>query len=245
VSNLINLLRQAAQPIETKGAALDAVSTGKSKAPVKGRAETYLDQNLQLETMSILKEWADMSEGDLDEDETFGERLHNLLVLMADEDGDEVITKDEELAINAAKDVINSYLEQIGVESEDIGALLDDRDEDAAERVREAVSEDDTALDSMVFGEEDEDEDEVMDAAGGGLKINGVVPGKKLFVSFHHGVRIKKWKRVSGRPKKPTAAQKAQRMKALIQAKKPDAIRLWKKSMLNRRKAGVKHRMPA
>ncbi len=250
MSNLVNLLRQAVQPMETNEAVLDAVSTEKTKAGAKGRAETYLDQNLQLETMSILKDWAEMDEGDLDENETFGERLHNLLVAMADEDGDEVITKDEEITINYAKDVISNYLEQIGVDAEDISALLDDQDEDAAERVREAVSDDDTELDAMVFG--DEDGDEVMDAAvpvkhelrqGKHGSARGGV--RKAFVSFHHGVRIKKWKRIAGRAKAPTQAQKTQREKALIEAKKPNAIRRWKQSMRNRRKAGVKPHTPA
>lgn len=238
MSNLHQLLRQSMQELEA--VVLDAATIEKDTKPTKGRGETYIEQSIQVEALALLKDWADMSDGDLDEGETYGERLHSLLVVMADEDGDEKITADEEITINAAKDAIAQYLDGLGTDENDVRALLDDQDEDAAEAIRAMVSDDDLDPDDIVFGEED---GEVMDAAVPVRSEGGAV--RKKFVSFHHGVKTIRWKRVAGRPKKPTQAQKTQRMKALAKTKTSNAMRRWKKSMTNRAKSGIKPKTPA
>lgn len=143
---------------------------------------------------SAVQQWAETDE--LGEGEGFADRLLTLLVGAVDEDIDGELSDVEsddlmELA-NAAAD----YLASLGVPDDDIDSLLNEWDNDAAERVQELVASklaDGADAASFVFG--DGSDESALDA----------VYKKKIVVRQGKKVRINK--RVSGKVRL-SAAQK-------------------------------------
>ncbi|QFY45052.1 hypothetical protein F6R98_10550 [Candidatus Methylospira mobilis] len=121
-------------------------------------ADQYTLNDVALKTAAAIQQWCETD--DLDSGETSANRLMALIVGIADINKDGDITDDEadllDMALNAAWD----YLASKGADEEDIGALLNDWDDDAADRIRDLVTSalpdgDDAAsddLNSFVFG---------------------------------------------------------------------------------------------
>lgn len=204
-------------------------STG--EAPALSGADDYALRDIKLATVAAIQQWAETD--DLDDGESYSDRLLALFVGIADANHDGDITEDEqgvlEVALNAAWD----YLVNVaGVTEEDAGALLNDWDEDAADRVRDLVAsmlpdgEDEASaeLDSFVFS--DDDNEPVLDAVY--RKTMAVRNGKKVRIN----------KRISGTVRL-SAKQKLAIRKARMKSHSASAMMRRLKSMRLRRKAGL------
>lgn len=204
---------------------LDSTEEG----PALSGADSYTIADIKISTVAALHQWAETD--DLDSGETFSDRLLALIVGIADANKDGEVTEDEqgvlEVALNAAWD----YLVQNGVDEEDAGALLNDWDEDAAERVRDLIASvlpegEDSAsaeIDSFTFSAADQEP--VLDAAyRSTLAIRG---GKKVRIN----------KRISGTVRL-SAKQKLAIRKARMKSHSAGAMMRRMKSMRMRRKIG-------
>ena len=155
-----------------------------------------------------------------------------LFVGIADANHDGDVTEDEqgvlEVALNAAWD----YLVKAGVTEEDAGALLNDWDDDAADRVRDLVASvlpdgDDAAsaeIDSFVFS--DDDNAPALDAV------------YRKTVAVRNGKKVRINKRISGTVRL-SAKQKVAIRKARMKSHSAGARMRRLKSMRLRRKAGL------
>jgi hypothetical protein len=169
-------------------------------------AQDYALTNLALTTAAAIQDWAETD--DLDEGETLASRLQNTLVGVVDpdQDGDE-LDDDEQAVLGFVLEAAGDYLAAKGVAEDDIDALLNDWNDDAAVRIQdllvstlpngeEAAADD---LDDFAFTEDDP----TLDAA---YKTKSAVRGGKK-------VRIRK--RISGTvklsPKQKLAIRKAQK----------------------------------
>lgn len=212
--------RRAAEPV------LDTASAD----PTLPGADDYAITDITMSTVACIQQWAETD--DLDDGESFADRLLAFIVGIADANKDGEITEDEqgvmEVALNAAWD----YLVQLGVSEEDAGALLNDWDADTADRVRDLVSaalpegEDaaDAEIDNFVFS--GGDQEPALDAA---YKKTLVIRGGKK-------VRINK--RVSGTVRL-SAKQKLGLRKARMKSHSAGAMMRRMKSMRMRKKMGM------
>jgi hypothetical protein len=205
-----DLLRAAVAPVKekeptTRKPTLDGVDDVLNTDECAD-AQDYAATNLALVTAAALQDWAETD--DLDEGETLADRLQNTLVGIVDpdQDGDE-LTDDEQDVLGLTLEAAGDYLASKGVAEDDISALLNDWDPDAATRIQdllistlpngdEAAADD---LDDFAFS----DDSATMDAA---YAMKSVVRGGKK-------MRIKK--RISGSvklsPKQKLAIRKAQK----------------------------------
>ena len=187
----------AADAIRALTASVDKKSANAASIPALdsvdsdqfGPASDYASTDVALKAVAAVQEWVETD--DLERGETLADRLFAILVGIADADMDGEIGDDEagvfEMAANAAWD----YLDSKGVPEDDISALLNDFDTDAADRVQELLAERlpdgeaaDAELDAFVFG--DGSDEAVMDA----------VYKKRLVVRGGKKVRVNK--RISG-----------------------------------------------
>lgn len=106
----------------------------------------YTLTNLQLQMVAAVDEWVGTSTADLDEGETQSDRLHSLLLGIAETDGD--VTDDDADVVEVVIESTGDYLEELGVDSGDIDLLLSEQDEDAADRVQEFLASKKGAFDS-------------------------------------------------------------------------------------------------
>jgi len=164
--------------------------------PGSDAAADYTDADLDLSVAGAMHQWAETADDDLDDGESLADRLQAMLIGIADPDFNGDINEDESDLIATAMESAGDYLADKGVSEEDISALLNDLDVDAAARVQELLANklpsdadgiaDD--IDSHAFDDDDDDEvdpDALLDAT----MVNAIRNGKK--------VRIKK--RLSGR----------------------------------------------
>ena len=164
--------------------------------------------------------------------ESYADRLMALFVGIADANKDGDITEDEqgvlEVALNAAWD----YLVKCGATEEDAGALLNDWDDEAADRVRDLVASvlpegDDEAsaeIDSFVFSESDQEP--ALDAV------------YKMKMAVRGGKKMRIRKRISGTVRL-SAKQKLAIRKARMKSHSAGAMMRRMKSMRMRRKMGI------
>ncbi len=170
--NLTELLRDALRPKVELAPAFDSADAA------EGEPANYVEQDIALKALSAVHEWA--MRDDLDVGESFTDRLLMLMVGVADENKDGEISEDEQALIEIALNAVFDYMVEKGVPEDDAGALLNDWDADAGDRVREllntALSDDDdeamSDIDGFIFGaeaqsslfdsakQEDEDEDD-------------------------------------------------------------------------------------
>ncbi|MCF7995409.1 MAG: hypothetical protein K9L88_11275 [Chromatiaceae bacterium] len=197
--------------------------------PILDDAGSYESMALRMDAASIILAWAE--DDDLDDGETTADRLLAMMVGVADEQQDGELDEDEHGVLDIVREAAWDYLEMLGVDEGDISLLLDDWDEAAAERIRDAIAaampdgDEGDGINSFVFGEDDQAS--VFDAA---YKMKTVVrAGKKM--------RLKK--RVSGRVRL-SAKQKMAMRKARRKAHSPAAKMKRMKSMRKRQKMGVK-----
>jgi len=226
--SMSEMLRDAMRrcpPAKTLDSANDA-----DKEPTLDGADDYTLRDIRMSAVAAVQQWVETD--DLDDGENSADRLMALFVGIADANKDGEITEDEqgvlEVALNAAWD----YLVKQGVSEEDVETLLNDWDEDAAERVRDLVAsvlpegEDEAGadIDSFVFSAEDQEP--ALDA----------VYKKKLVIRGGKKVRINK--RISGKVRL-SAKQKVAIRKARMKSHSAGAMMRRMKSMRLRRKTGL------
>jgi hypothetical protein len=204
--DLTESLRKVLKPQPQK-AIMDAVDVGTSLAG----ADAYTETDIKLKVAAAIQQWTETD--DLEDGETNADRLLALMVGIADANKDGEISDDEQgvldIALNAAWDYLNSY----GVDDEDAGALLNDWDSDAADRIKDLVAASlpegeaaDADIDSFAFG----DQEPMLDAVY--RKTTVVRHGKKIRINK----RISGTVRLSARQK--LAIKKAQRRSHSAQA---------------------------
>lgn len=198
--------------------------------PALSGADDYTLRDIKLSAIAVVQQWAETD--DLDDGESYADRLVAMFVGIADANHDGDVTEDEqgvlEVALNAAWD----YLVKAGVTEEDAGALLNDWDDDAADRVRDLVASvlpdgDDAAsaeIDSFVFS--DDDNAPALDAV------------YRKTVAVRNGKKVRINKRISGTVRL-SAKQKVAIRKARMKSHSAGAMMRRLKSMRLRRKAGL------
>lgn len=203
-------------------------STGEE--PALAGADNYTIADITMSAVSAVQQWAETD--DLDDGESYADRLMALVVGIADANKDGDITEDEqgvlEVALNAAWD----YLVKCGATEEDAGALLNDWDDEAADRVRDLVASvlpegDDEAsaeIDSFVFSESDQEP--ALDAV------------YKMKMAVRGGKKMRIRKRISGTVRL-SAKQKLAIRKARMKSHSAGAMMRRMKSMRMRKKAGL------
>ncbi len=160
-------------------------------------ATNYGTEDIALQAVAAVQEWAETTADDLDEGEGMGDRLFSLLAGVADQDMDGEISDAEADVINMAAQSAAEYMVAKGVPEDDAVALLSDFDNELANSVQElvlsAMPEGDEAaadeIDAFVFG----------DDAGEGVFDSVVLDAtykKKIVIRAGKKVRINK--RVSG-----------------------------------------------
>lgn len=189
------------------------------------KASEYAYQNLRLQAANAVRIWAQTPENDLDDDESFSDRLLMQLVGIVDEDKDGELSDEESEYLDELLEATADYLEHIGVSDEDIGLLLNDWDEDAAERIRDllnagkSVYNDDADSDDAASWLNSDDEDDEIDIEN---FVFGDEAEESIFdatykkkMAIRHGKRVRINKRTSGRvrlsPKQKMAVRKMQR----------------------------------
>ncbi|MCY1529104.1 hypothetical protein D9M68_642330 [compost metagenome] len=185
---------------------------------------------IRKDAVAAIQQWVEDS--DLDDGESSADRLLALMVGIADSNKDGELTDDEQDVVLTALDAAWDYLAAFGADEDDIGALLNDWDGDAAERLRDLVAaglpegedEADAAIDSFAFG--DADQEPVLDATY--RKRMVIRNGKKMRVN----------KRVSGAVRL-SGKQKLAIRKASLKARSAGAKARRLKSMKLRRKMGL------
>lgn len=222
-------LMRSAMGASQNAAAYD--SAKKDKAPEREvDASGYVERDISLRAINALAEWLETD--DLDEGEGLADRLLAMLVGIADENQDEELDGAEIAVLETAANAVGDFMELNGVDAEDIDILLNDWDDDVAERVRDLLAsvmpdgEDEVqqAIDAFVFT--DGDQDAVFDATY--KKAFAVRKGKKTRIN----------KRVSGKVRlsgKQKMALKKARMKshsAKAQLGRAKSMRVRKRSSL-------------
>ncbi|MFZ4540069.1 hypothetical protein [Propionivibrio sp.] len=167
-----------------------AVTLDAAKDQETSGASDYTMADLTMAAAANIQQWAETD--DLDEGESFADRLMGQMIGVADADQNGEITEDEQGVLDVVLNAAWDYLLKLGVSEEDCSALLNDWDVDTAERVRDLVSsalpegeeESSADIDDFVFG--DNDQEPALDAV---YKMRFAVRGG-------HKTRIKK--RISG-----------------------------------------------
>ena len=223
--SMTELLRGA---MKRRDAAKTLDSAG--EPPELAGGDDYTIADITMSAVSAVQQWAETD--DLDDGESYADRLMALVVGIADANKDGDITEDEqgvlEVALNAAWD----YLVKCGATEEDAGALLNDWDDEAADRVRDLVASvlpegDDEAsaeIDNFVFS--DSDQEPALDAV------------YKMKMAVRNGKKMRIRKRISGTVRL-SAKQKLAIRKARMKSHSAGAMMRRMKSMRMRRKMGI------
>jgi len=192
--------------------------------------DNYTIADITLSAAAAVQQWAETD--DLDEGESYADRLMALMVGIADANKDGDITEDEQGVLDVALNAAWDYLVKLGASEEDAGSLLNDWDADTADRVRDLVSaalpegEDaaDADIDGFVFG--DNDQEPALDAA------------YKMKFAIRHGKKTRIRKRISGTVRL-SAKQKVGIRKARMKSHSAGAMMKRMKSMRMRRRMGL------
>ena len=193
-------------------------------------AANWSVSDIRLAAIASIHQWVETD--DLDDGESIADRLLALFVGVADSNKDGDINEEDQEVLDIAFNAAWDYLVKLGVTDEDAGALLNDWDEDVAERVRDLVAsvlpegddEAGAAISGFVFAPEDQEP--VLDAAY--RKVVAVRNGKKVRIN----------KRISGTvrlsPKVKLAIRKAQMKShsAAAQARRKRSLRVRQRSGL-------------
>ncbi|SET41631.1 hypothetical protein SAMN05216326_12575 [Nitrosomonas marina] len=192
-----------------------------------GAAENYTMTEMKMAAASAIQQWIETD--DLDDGESSSDRLLALMVGIADENKDGDITDDEQDVLGMALEAAWDYLSSKGVEDDDIDALLNDFDDDAAERVRDLVA-------SVLPEGEDAESEDIDSFAFDSVALDAAYKRK---IAVRGGKKVRIRKRVSGTvrlsAKQKLAIRKARRKSHSASAKMRRA-----KSMRVRKKAGLK-----
>ena len=223
--SMTELLRGAMKRRET-AKVLDSAND----EPTIAGADDYTVADISMSAVAAVQQWAETD--DLDDGESYSNRLMALFVGIADANKDGDITDDEQGVLQVALNAAWDYLVKLGVTDEDASSLLNDWDDDTADRVRDLVASalpdgDDEAsadIDNFVFS--DSDQEPALDAVY--RKVLAVRGGKKM--------RIRK--RISGTVRL-SAKQKLAIRKARMKSHSAGAMMRRMKSMRLRQKSGL------
>lgn len=193
-------------------------------------AESYVSTDVAMRAAATVQQWAETD--DLEDGETYSDRLYAMFVGIADANKDGEITDDEADLVMAALNAGYDYLVGKGVSEADASKLLNDWDDATAERVRDLLAEnlpdgvdaEQEDLDNFVFSAEDNEA--VLDAVY-----------KKTF-AVRHGKKVRINKRISGTVRL-SAKQKVAIKKAQMKSHSASAMMRRMKSMRLRRRAGL------
>ncbi|WP_428383789.1 hypothetical protein [Nevskia ramosa] len=202
-----------------------------SVAAIFDAAEAYAASDAKMKVASMLQEFAATSDADLDEGETFADRLFALLIGCVDADKNGELDDDENEMLVACMESAWDYLSSKGVSDEDIGALLNDGDPDAAMRVIEMLN---GVMEDM--GDDGQSED--MDAFAFGGDGETMDAAYKKVTAFRKGKKVRINKRVSGTVRL-SAKQKMSIRKALRKAGGARAMMRRKRTNNIRKKSGM------
>lgn len=219
----------------------DALKSGVSNKPTLDSAEDtgtaligaddFTLKDIKLSVAAVIQQWVETD--DLDDGETYADRLLALMIGIADENHDGEITDDEQGVLDMALNAAWDYLEAKGVSGDDLDVLLNDWDGDVADRVRDLVAsvlpegedESDSDIDNFAFSASDQEP--AFDAA------------YKMKMAIRNGKKMRIRKRVSGTVRL-SAAQKVGLRKARMKSHSATARMRRAKSMKIRRKSGLK-----
>lgn len=230
MSTMSEMLREAmmlgSRTAAQKKATLDSAD---APAAMPG-ADDYTQNDIAMAAVAVIQQWAETD--DLDAGETFADRLMAMFIGIADANKDGDISDDEQVVIEFALNVAWDYLVKCGVTDEDAGALLNDWDDEVADRVRDLVASvlpdgEGAAIadiDAFVFSEADQAP--MLDAAY--RKETVVRKGKKVRIN----------KRVSGEARL-TGKQKIAIRKARMKSHSATAMAHRLRSMHVREQAGL------
>ncbi|GLX87889.1 hypothetical protein Pfra02_04580 [Pseudomonas fragi] len=237
--NLINNLRSAmyapaapAKSDKTAGITLDAAA---GDFTLDSAAESEI-REARKDAVAAILTW--VSDDDLDDGESGADRLLALFVGIADNNQDGELDDDEQEVVQVALEAAWDYLSLCGVEDDDISALLNDWDADAAVRIRDLVAtslpdgddEAAKAIDAFAFNDST-DQDPAFDNT-----TMDATYRKKMVIRGGKKVRINK--RVSG-VVRLSAKQKASIRKAGLKSRSAGAKARRMKSMKLSRKMGL------
>ena len=206
---------------------MDSCKGKKCKSFDSAAATQYALNDIKINTIAAIQQWLETG----DSEAGLGNDLLALFVGIADENHDGDISEDEADILDVITSFAWDYLAEKGIGEDDLEALLNDFDNDAAGRVFDYLvdnigdDEDANEIDNFVFGKEAEES--MFDA----------VYKKKIVV--RDGKKVKLNKRISGTVKL-TAAQKAALKKARMKAHNAGAKIKRLKSMKLRKRLGLK-----
>lgn len=215
----------AHRPEPKEEVTLDAV------AVLDAAMEMHAEQSARLHAAAVLGQFAETTADDLDEGETLADRLLVLLIGAVDEDSDDELDDGEQAMLGATIEAAEAYLIAQGIAAEDVSALLDSWDEEAATRVRDALCDclpdgdeaSEASMSAFAFG----DSDALFDAV------------RRNMVSFKGGKKTIVSKRVSGPAKRMTPKQRAAFKKIQAKSHKAGANRMRAISIRKRMKSGI------
>lgn len=192
-------------------------------------ASQYTMQDIALRSAAAVQQWAETD--DLDDGESYADRLMALMIGVADANQDGDITEDEQYVLDIVLNSTWDYLVGKGVADEDASALLNDWDVDAAERVRDLITSvlpdgEEADADIANFAFSAADQEPALDAVY--RKVMAVRGGKKMRIN----------KRISGTVRR-TAAQKVATKKAMMKSHSATAQAHRARSMRMRHKVGL------
>lgn len=224
-------------PLELRDYLLDAIAhrrvddAASPERSVDDAAFLHMRQSFRLHAASVLNQFAETTDEDLDEGETLADRLLVLLAQGVSEDGYRQFNDTEQEMYGSVLTAAAEYMQMHGVGPQDVAELLDGWSEDAAIRVR------DTLAASLPEG------DAVMDeitqfAFGLGAQVSLDAVYKEL-ISFQDGKKIIRRKRVAGLAKVLTQKQKTALAATRKRSHTSAANRARKKSVRARVKSGI------
>jgi hypothetical protein len=219
---------------------LDAVAEQAKKTmlddAMAAAATGYATTNIKILSAAAVQEWIATAAEDLMEGETMADRLFGLMVGIADDDKDGEVSDDEAAVMQLAGESMADYMIGKGATEEDVIALLNDGDDEAAGRVIELMKgevpagDDESLADVDAFAFDSESNESLLD------QVLDAVYKKKVVVRAGRKIRINK--RVSGHVRL-NAAQKVSIRKAGRKAHSAMAKMRRAKSMRIRSKAGL------
>jgi hypothetical protein len=195
-------------------------------------AAAYANADLRLKAVAAIHQFAETTADDLADDESAADRLMALVVGIVDADKDGEIDDDEAELCDFVLNAMWDYLAAKGVSEEDCGALLNDWNAEAADRIIDLLAsslpsgDEATADDMDAFAFDAESDSAVFDA----------VYRKKIAV--RHGKKVRINKRVSGHVRL-SAKQKISIRKMLRKSHNAVATMRRAKSVRVRQKAGL------
>lgn len=232
--NTSDLLRSAMRPdrkpkVTGSGTASDRsdIALDMAGGGEMGASESFSNSEMRMAAAAAVQQWVEAD--DLDDNETSADRLFALMMGIADENKDGDITDDEQEVFGMALEATWDYLSGKGVEEDDIDALLNEWDSDAAERVRDLVA-------SVLPEGEDAEGEDIDSFAFDSVALDAAYKNK---MAVRGGKKVRIRKRVSGTVRL-SAKQKLAIRKARMKSHSASAKMRRAKSMRVRKKAGLK-----